>query len=86
VAIKVIGDGADSVIDLGLTCVEQAMSILLLCVASNRMVVMGIFPGDVHALHPPATILGVVHWTTAGVSFLSIMTAAFLLSVSLKGG
>ena len=48
------------------------------------MVVMGIFPGDVHALHPPATITGVIHWTAAGISFLSIMIAAFLLSSSFK--
>ena len=48
------------------------------------MVVMGIFPGDAHALHPPTTITGVVHWTSAGISFLSIMIAAFLLSGSFK--
>ena len=60
------------------------VAILLLCLASSGMVVMGIFPGDAHALHPPATITGVVHWAAAGVSFLSIMIAAFLLSVSFK--
>jgi hypothetical protein len=60
------------------------IAILLLCLASIGMLVMGIFPGDVHALHPPATITGVIHWTAAGISFLSIMIAAFLLSVSLK--
>ena len=48
------------------------------------MVIMGIFPGDVHALHPPATITGIIHWTAAGISFLSIMIAAFLLSGSFK--
>jgi hypothetical protein len=57
---------------------------LLLGVASFGLVVMGIFPGDVHALHPPATITGVVHWTAAGISFLSIMIAAFLLSSFFK--
>jgi Phage integrase family len=56
----------------------------LLCLASSDMVVMGIFHGDAHALHPPATIMGVIHWTAAGISFLSIMIAAFLLSSSLK--
>ena len=56
------------------------VAILLLCLASSGMVVMGIFPGDAHALHPPATITGVVHWTAASISFLSIMITAFLLS------
>ena len=60
------------------------IAILLLCLASSGMVVMGIFPGDVHALHPPATITGVVHWIASGISFLSIMVAAFLLSSSFK--
>ena len=60
------------------------VAILLLCLASSGMVVMGIFPGDAHALHPPATITGVVHWTAAGMSFLSIMVAAFLLSSLFK--
>jgi Protein of unknown function (DUF998) len=59
-------------------------AILLLCLASFGMIVMGIFPGDVHALHPPATMTGVVHWTAAGASFLSIMIAAFHLSRSFK--
>ena len=62
------------------------IAILLLFIAGCGMVAMGIFPGDVHALHPPATITGVVHWTAAGVSFMSIMIAAFLLSVSFKIG
>src|SRR6266571_6668011 len=60
------------------------VAILLLCLASSEMVVIGVFPGDVHALHPPATITGVIHWTAAGVSFLSIMIASFLLSSSFK--
>src|SRR5947207_2012413 len=60
------------------------IAILLLCLAGIGMVAMGIFPGDVNALHPPATITGVVHWTAAGISFLSIMSAAFLLSSSFK--
>jgi hypothetical membrane protein len=58
--------------------------VLLLCIASVGMVVMGIFPGDVNALHPPATITGLVHWTAAGLSFLSIMIAAFILSSCFK--
>lgn len=60
------------------------LAVLLLNIASVGMIVMGIFPGDVHALHPPATITGVVHWTAAGVSFSSIMIAAFLLSNCFK--
>ena len=60
------------------------IALLLLCLAGSGMVVMGIFPGDAHALHPPATITGVVHWIAAGISFLSIMIAAFLLSSSFK--
>ncbi len=59
-------------------------AMILLYIASCGMVVMGIFPGDVNALHPPATIAGVIHWTAAGISFLSIMIAAFLLSNSFK--
>jgi Protein of unknown function (DUF998) len=60
------------------------VAVLLLCIASSGIVVMGIFPGDAHALHPPATIAGVVHWIAAGISFLSIMIAAFLLSSFFK--
>jgi hypothetical protein len=63
---------------------QTRIAVLLLCLASSGMVVMGVFPGDVHALHPPATITGVIHWTAAGISFLSIMIAAFLLSSSFK--
>jgi hypothetical protein len=60
------------------------VAILLLCLASIGAAVMGVFPGDAHALHPPATITGIIHWTAAGISFLSIMIAAFLLSDSFK--
>lgn len=60
------------------------VALILFCVASCGMVVMGIFPGDVHALHPLATLTGVIHWAAAGVSFLSIMIAAFLLSITFK--
>lgn len=37
------------------------LAVLLLNIASVGMIVMAIFPGDVHALHPPATITGVIH-------------------------
>ncbi len=63
---------------------QAQVSVLLLIIASICIIVMGIFPGDVHALHPPATITGVIHWTAAGVSFSSIMIAAFLLSNCFK--
>jgi hypothetical protein len=61
---------------------KAQVAVLLLNIAGVGMIVMGIFPGDAHALHPPATMTGVIHWTAAGVSFLSIMIAAFLLSSS----
>jgi uncharacterized protein DUF998 len=63
---------------------QAQVAVLLLNIASVGMVVMGIFPGDAHALHPPATITGIVHWFAAGVSFLSIIVAAFLLSNCFK--
>jgi uncharacterized protein DUF998 len=63
---------------------QARVALLLLNIASVGMIVMGIFPGDVHALHPPATITGVIHWTAAGVSFASIMIAGFILSRCFK--
>jgi hypothetical protein len=63
---------------------QARVAMLLLNIASIGIVVMGIFPGDAHALHPPATITGIVHWLAAGVSFLSIMIAAFILSNCFK--
>lgn len=60
------------------------VAILLLCLSSCGIVVMGIFPGDVHALHPPATISGMIHWSAAAFAFLCIMVAAFLLASSFK--
>ena len=63
---------------------QARLAVLLLNIAGVSMIVMAIFPGDVHALHPPATITGVIHWTAAGVSFSSIMIAAFILSNCFK--
>ena len=60
------------------------VAMICMCVASCGMVFMAIFPGDVNALHSPATLIGVIHWTAAGVSFLSIMIAAFVLSAFFK--
>jgi hypothetical protein len=63
---------------------QALIAVLLLNIAGVGMIVMGIFPGDAHALHPPATTTGIVHWTAAGVSFASIMIVAFLLSSCFK--
>ena len=63
---------------------QARVALLLLNITSVGMIVMGIFPGDVHALHPPATVTGVIHWTAAGASFASIMIAAFILSRCFK--
>jgi hypothetical membrane protein len=55
------------------------LSVLLLNLAGMGLVVIGIFPGDVTSLHPPATTTAVIHWTGAALSFLSLMIATFLL-------
>ncbi len=60
------------------------VAMICMCVASGGIVCIAIFPGDVNALHPPATLTGIVHWTAAGVSFLSIMIAAFVLPAFFK--
>jgi hypothetical membrane protein len=61
------------------------VALRLLRLASIGLVVVGIFPGDVNVPHPPATVTGFVHWIAAGISFLSLMIAAFLLSYCFKG-
>lgn len=78
-ALSVFALGLGLFCSIALTNLSKT-AIILLWIASCGMVVMGIFPGDAHALHPPATVTGEIHWTAAGVSFLSIMIAAFLLS------
>jgi hypothetical protein len=60
------------------------ISVLLLNFAGTGMVMTGIFPGDVKSLHPPGTITSLIHWIGAGLSFLSLMIAAFLLSNCFK--
>jgi hypothetical membrane protein len=60
------------------------VALRLLCLASIGLVIVGIFPGDANVPHPPATVTGFVHWIAAGISFLSIMIAAFLLSYCFK--
>jgi hypothetical protein len=60
------------------------VSVLLLNLAGAGLVVTGIFPGDVKSLHPPATTTALIHWTGAGISFLSLMIATFLLSNCFK--
>ncbi len=82
-ALSVIALAAGLFFSIALTKASLA-AILLLCLSSCGIVVMGISPGDEHALHPPATITGVIHWTAAAFSFLCIMIAAFLLASSFK--
>lgn len=66
------------------TSKKTSISVLLLNLAGAGMVVTGIFQGDVKSLHPPGTITSLIHWIGAGVSFLSLMIAAFLLSGCFK--
>ena len=63
---------------------RACISVLLLNLAGVGMVVTGIFQGDVKSLHPPGTITSLIHWSGAGVSFLSLMIAAFLISSCFK--
>jgi hypothetical protein len=58
---------------------RASISVLLLNLAGAGMLVTGIFQGDVKSLHPPGTITSLIHWIGAGISFLSLMIAAFLL-------
>jgi len=60
------------------------LSVLLLSLAGIGMVVTGIFPGDVKTPHPPGTTTALIHWAGAGISFLSLMIATFLLSNCFK--
>jgi hypothetical protein len=57
---------------------SACISVLLLSLAGVGLVVTGIFPGDVKSLHPPGTATAIIHWTSAGTSFLSLMIATFL--------
>jgi hypothetical protein len=82
-ALSVLALAPGLFLSIALTDLSR-VAILLLCLASSGVVIMGVFPGDAQALHPPATITGIIHWTAAGVPFLSIMIAAFLLSSSYK--
>lgn len=59
---------------------SSRIGLRLLKVASMSMVVAGIFPGDVNGSGSPLKITVILHWLAAGVSFLSIMIAALLLS------
>ena len=82
-ALSVIAEAADLFLSIDLNKASLA-AILLLCLSSCGIVVMGIFPGDAHSLHPPATLIGVIHWAAAAFSFLCVMVAAFLLASSFK--
>lgn len=82
-AVSVITLAVDLFFSIALSKTSQ-VAVLLLCLSSCGIVVMGVFPGDAHALHPPATITGVIHWVAAAFSFMCIMVAAFLLAFSFK--
>lgn len=69
--------------DLMLTY-RAIIAMRLFYAASVGLAIVGIFPGDVNVPHPPATITGYMHWIAAGISFLSIMIATFLLSYCFK--
>jgi hypothetical protein len=59
-------------------------SIVLLNLAAFGLIVTGIFRSDVNVPRPPASPGAVVHWTAAGISFLSLMIAIFLLTGCFK--
>jgi hypothetical protein len=82
-ALSVMTLAASLFFSIALSNASQ-VAILLLCLSSCGIVVMAIFPGDAHALHPPVTTTGVIHWAAAAFSFLCIMVAAFLLASSFK--
>jgi len=59
-------------------------SVILLNLAAVGLVVTGLFRSDVNVPHPPASASALVHWSGAGISFLSLMIAIFLLSGCFK--
>lgn len=82
-ALSVMALAASLFFGMALSKVSR-VAVLLLCLSSCGIVVMAIFPGDAHALHPPITITGEIHWAAAAFSFLCIMVVAFLLAFSFK--
>ncbi len=63
---------------------RTAAGVALLNLAGIGLVVTGLFQSDINVPRPPASASAVVHWTGAGVSFLSLMIAIFLLSGSFE--
>ena len=59
-------------------------SVLLLHLAAAGLIVTGLFHSDVDVPRPPASPGALVHWIGAGISFLSLMIAIFLLSSCFK--
>ncbi|HET9919410.1 MAG TPA: DUF998 domain-containing protein [Ktedonobacteraceae bacterium] len=69
----------------GLACSRRArVSVALLNLAAAGLVVTGLFHSDVNAPRPPASTSALLHWTGAGISFLSLMISIFLLSGCFK--
>ncbi len=60
------------------------VSVALLNLAAVGLVVTGLFHSDVNVPRPPASASALVHWTGAGISFLSLMISIFLLSGCFK--
>ncbi len=60
------------------------VSVALLHLAAAGLVVTGVFHSDVNVPRPPASASALVHWTGAGISFLSLMISIFLLSGCFK--
>lgn len=60
------------------------VSVVLLNLAAVGLVVTGLFHSDVNVPRPPASASALVHWTGAGISFLSLMISIFLLSGCFK--
>lgn len=63
---------------------KASASIVLLHLAATGLVVTGLFHSDVNVPRPPASASALIHWTGAGISFLSLMIAIFLLSGCFK--
>lgn len=63
---------------------RAVVGVALLNLAALGLVVTGLFSSDVNVPRPPASPSAVVHWTGAGISFLSLMIAIYLLSGCFK--
>jgi len=63
---------------------RMVASIIVLNLAGIGLLVTGLFHSDVNVPRPPASASALVHWTGAGISFLSLMIAIFLLSGCFK--